>query len=435
MIRKIYDDLVRWEKENRKEPLMLIGVRQVGKTWLLKDFCRNTYEDVFYVNLEEQPSFQSAFEGNLSPEVILRNLGILAGRPISEKTALVFDEIQVCERAITSLKYFCESEKNYRVMVAGSLLGVKINRFSSSFPVGKVHLLRMVPMNFEEFLLACGETLLRDSIQDAFSAFQMLPSGIHEKALQLCRDYMIVGGMPKAVEEYVKTGKDITRFRREIHQELIFSYLADMTKYVSSPFETEKITQIYQSIPRQLARENPKFKYASVRPNANKRDFDTPLDWLKASGMIWKVNSLELPKSPLKGYENENIFKVYLSDVGILSSLCGLKAKDLIAEENNPYKGAVTENYVIQEFAAQKIDLYYYKPSDKMEIDLIYDNGFDIIPVEIKSGRHKKSISLKNYQQQFHPAYAIRFSAFNFGKTEDIRSVPLYAAFCLDGSR
>ena len=431
MFRKKYQDLEKWEKDSVQEPLMLIGVRQVGKTWLIREFCRNTYQDWFYVNLEEQPSYQSAFEGDLSPETILRNLGVLSGRRLTKKTAIVIDEIQVCERAITSLKYFCESGDNYRVITAGSLLGVKINRFSSSFPVGKVKLLPMFPMDFEEYLTACGETLLRDAVADAFSRLVPLPAGIHEKALKLCFDYMIVGGMPKAVDNYVQTGKNISAFNRDIHRDLTISYLADMTKYVSSPYETEKISQVYRSIPRQLARENPKFKYSDVRPHANRRDFAAPVDWLKASGMICKVDSLDLPRSPLNGYVNESIFKIYLSDAGMLASLCGLMPRDLASEESNQYKGAVVENYIIQEFASRQRSLYYYKPSESMEIDLIYDDGNDIIPVEIKSGRHKRSTSLVNYQKQYHPKKMIRFSALNMGNTGELFSIPLYAAFCL----
>ena len=430
MERKLYKDLAEWESMSVKEPLMLIGVRQVGKTWLIQKFCEDCYTDTFYVNLEEQQSFQSAFDGDLSPTVILRNLSILAGRTLTESTTIVLDEIQVCERAITALKYFCEAKENYRVIAAGSLLGVKINRFSSSFPVGKVRIVHMYPLDFEEFLVACGESLLRDAVRQSFRENQVLPTGIHEKALLLCYDYMLVGGMPKAVSDYVACGKRITAFRREIHRELQLAYLSDMTKYVSSPYETEKISQVYQSVPRQLAKENPKFKYSVVRPNANKRDFYAPIDWLKSAGMVLSVNALEVPLSPLKSYTKEGIFKLYLSDVGMLSSMCGMKPRDLLPEENNMYKGAVAENYVIQQFAAHREALYYFKPSENMEIDLV-DDSAAVIPIEIKAGRHKRSRSLDRYMEHYKPEEAIRISALNFGKTGTLLSVPLYAVFCL----
>ena len=300
MYRKMIRMLTDWEDRSVQEPFVLIGVRQVGKTWIIRKFCEERYQDVFYANLEENPSFQSAFEGDLSPRTILRNLSVLAERKLTEHTTLVLDEIQVCERAITALKYFCEAEENYRVIAAGSLLGVKMNRFSSSFPVGKVHMVRMFPLDFEEFLLACGEELLLDSIREAFHTSLSLPSAIHEKALRLCFDYMLIGGMPRAVKEYVEGGKDIAAFRWEIHRDLRLAYLADMTKYVSSPYESQKIVEVFESVPRQLAKENPKFKYSMVRPKANKRDFYAPVDWLKAAGLVYQVTALEIPLSPLK---------------------------------------------------------------------------------------------------------------------------------------
>lgn len=207
--------------------------------------------------------------------------------------------------------------------------------------------------------------------------------------------------------------------------------MADMTKYVTSPAESVKISEIYNSIPRQLARENPKFKYSDVRAGGGKKNFETALDWLAASGMLYRINSLELPKEPLKGYENTNIFKVYLSDCGILFSLSGLKPRDVMPDSDNMYKGGVVENYVVGQMIINHSELYYYKPSDTFEVDLVYDDGNNIIPVEIKSGRHKRSTSLNNYCEKFKPDHAIRLSELNFGRTGLIWSVPLYAAFCI----
>lgn len=303
---------------------------------------------------------------------------IVTGKTITPETAIFFDEIQKSERAITSLKYFCETKENYRVIAAGSLLGVKLNRFESSFPVGKVMISRMFPMDFEEFLNACG--------------------------------------------------KDITLFNRELQHNILPAYAADMTKYTFSPAEGAKITAIYESVPRQLARENPKFKYKEVRPNANKRDFYQPLDWLKASGMIYKVLRAEIPKSPLKGYSDENNFKVYLSDVGLLMYTSGMRYKDLLDTSDNIYKGAVAENFVMQMAISNGKNLYYYKLDAAIEIDLLLDDEEGIIPVEIKSGRHKRSTSLKNYKEKFDPRKMIRISENNFGGNDGLLSVPLYAA-------
>ncbi|MCC6093873.1 MAG: ATP-binding protein [Eubacterium sp.] len=431
MYRKFYEILMQWEKEHSQEPMMVIGARQVGKTWLIRKFCKDVYKDYIYINLEEQRDIASIFEGNLDPTSILRQIGQLLGRRIDEKTPVFFDEIQVSERAVTSLKYFCESEKNYRIICAGSLLGVKLKRFKSSFPVGKVKIVKMYPMDFEEFLLACDEELLRDGILDAFQSKKPLAEGIHQKANHLYQDYLYTGGMPQAVMSYLEHDKTAFDVDALLYDNLRLAYLADMTKYVTSPAEGVKITEVYRSIPRQLARENPKFKYNEVRPRANKRDFQGPLDWLDASGMVYRVHRLDAPLPPLRGYENADSFKIYLSDTGLLAHMCGLHYSDLMPDHHNIYKGAVTENFVVQQLRAKNFELYYFKPSENMEIDLVLDLNEQIIPVEIKSGRHKRSTSLTNYREKYHPAYAIRFSELNFGWENGLYSIPLYAVWCI----
>ena len=289
----------------------------------------------------------------------------------------------------------------------------------------------MFPMTFEEFLIACGEELLRDGIKDAYEKSVAMPAGVHEKALRLYRDYLLVGGMPESILDYLDRDKDVMHLSDSIRGNLRTAYLADMNKYTTSAAEGVKIAEIYRSIPRQLAKENPKFKYNEVRPHANKRDFSMPLDWLVASGMILRVQKLETPQSPLKGYVCESGEKVYLSDVGLLCDMCGVKPRDLAPDVHNIYKGGIVENYVMQEFAAAGKNLFYFKPSESMEIDLVYDDGEKIIPVEIKSGRHKRSTSLKNCMEKYAPQYAIRFSELNFGEVNGIRSIPLYAVWCL----
>ena len=431
MYRSFYNELESWESKNIKEPLMIIGARQVGKTWLIKNFCEERYQDYIYINLEEQRSLSSIFEGDLTPERILKNLGMLLGRNIDSKTTIVIDEIQQSERAITALKYFCEAKENYRVICAGSLLGVKVKRFESSFPVGKVYIKKMGPMDFEEFLLACGESALAEGIRSSFESNAGLPEAIHEKALSLYHDYLIVGGMPQVVEAYIESGKNVQNFNRELLSFLRLAYLADMSKYVTNHTETAKITAVYESIPRQLSRDNPKFKYKEVRGTAIKRDYYGPIDWLNASGMVYKINRLDAPESPLKAYENTDNFKLYLSDVGMLCEMCGVMPQDLLPETHNIYKGAVTENYVYEQLIRRHEGLYYFKPTENMEIDMILNIGNDIVPVEIKSGRHKKSTSLKKYMERYKPAYAIRISENNFGMVNDVKSVPLYAAFCI----
>lgn len=430
MFRKIYQSLKSWEEKNTKEPLLVIGARQIGKTWILKHFCENTYKDYIYLNFESNTDLLSIFKHNLDPESIIPQLEILLDKKITEHTAIFFDEIQSSEKAITSLKYFCESEKNYRVVCAGSLLGVKLNRFETSFPVGKVRIIHMVPLDFEEFLLACGQEPLRDMILDSYHKMQALPEAIHQKAIQYYSDYLFVGGMPQCINQYNETGRNILNFDRIIQENLLLAYAADMTKYTISAAEGVKINEIYHSVPKQLAHENPKFKYKEVRANANKRDFKAPLDWLTAANMVYKVEKTNLPSSPLKAYADESSFKLYLSDVGMLCCLAGIQYKTLLSNEHNIYKGAVTENYVIQTLIAKGMTPYYYKPSDSMEIDILLDISGDIVPMEIKSGRHKRSKSLKNYCEKFQPEKAFRISENNFGTIDSLVSVPLYALFC-----
>ena len=431
MYRKFLEVLEKWEEKSVQEPMLVIGARQVGKTWIIKHFCENRYEDYVYINLEERRDLISVFEDSLSPETILRNLSIMLGKTIDHNIPIFIDEIQQSEKAITSLKYFCEAKENYRIIGAGSLLGVKIKRFQSSFPVGKVQIKNMYPMDFEEFLLASGEEMLRDAIVEAYLNMKQLPEGIHNKALSIYHDYLLVGGMPQMVKEYLDCKKDVLKADRQILSYIRLAYLADMSKYVNNATESTKINAVYESIPRQLARDNPKFKYKEIRSSAVKRDFYGPIDWLTSSDMIIRLNKLDSPMAPLKAYENADSFKIYLSDVGLLCNICQLNYKDLMVDVSNIYKGAVIENYVLGQLKPKYENVYYYKPAENMEIDLITEIDEDIIPIEIKSGRHKKSTSLNNYRSKYNPKYVIRISENNFGFADGIKSVPLYAVFCI----
>lgn len=431
MYRKFYGVLEEWEDKKTKEPLLVTGARQVGKTWIIKKFCSERYNDHLYLNFESEPGLSDIFEESLEPYEILKKIGIYKGRKIDVSTALFFDEIQKCEKAITSLKYFCEAEENYRIIGAGSLLGVKINRFSGSFPVGKIRQVRMYPMDFEEFLMATGEELLAEEIESAYKAMKPMPGIIHEKAIHLYRDYLYVGGMPQCVDNYISSNCDVTSFDRELQHFILLAYSSDMSKYTTSAAEGVKIAAVYESVPRQLAKENPKFKYKEVRSNANKRDFYEPIDWLRSSGMVYKVDNTETIRTPLKLYADDKSFKLYMSDAGLLSYAGKIKYSDLLNTSDNLFKGALAENYVVQSLAAKGHELLYHKPDAGLEIDLLLDMPEGIIPVEIKAGRHKRSVSLKKYREKYKPEKAIRISENNFGETEGICSVPLYAAFCL----
>ena len=430
MERKFIEQLKKWKDNNIKEPLMVIGARQTGKTYIIQEFCKGNYENYIYLNFEDINQLDSAFEQDLIPENIIKRIEIIINKDIDiENSVIFFDEIQISEKAINSLKYFCESEINYRIICAGSLLGVKLHRFKSSFPVGKVRILNMYPMDFEEFLWACDEKKLSNEIRSCYNEERQMIDILHEKALKYYLDYLYIGGMPQAVKNYVENGKDAMKFEREIHTSIITAYIADMRKYTVNASETVKISEIYESIPRQLAKENTKFKYNVVNPMANKREYELPLDWLMSSGLIYKANKCEKVQSPLRAFLDQSNFKIYMNDVGLLSTLSRINVKDIQFGDDNTFRGGITENFVAQMLVTKGYDLIYFKPTQTMEIDFVIteENG-SVIPIEVKAGEHVRSRSLSNYILKYSPEYVIRLSARNFGFNNNIKSIPLYAA-------
>lgn len=430
MYRKIHEDLIAW-KSDFKMPLMLVGARQTGKTYILDKFCKENFENYIYVNLEKEEAISEVFTNSLNPEEIIEKIQIL--KKVSfhpEKTILFLDEIQVNEKAITALKYFCESEKPYKIVCAGSLLGVKINRFHSSFPVGKVIIKYLFPMDFEEFLIAIEEEKLIAEIKEHFLTDTPVMSVIHEKAMDLYKKYLIIGGMPTMVQDFIKHDCSIANVNFEMQDYIIATYLADMNKYTENT-ESIKNSKIYNAIPRELARENNMFKYSIVDKDARKIRYESSLDWLIASNMILKCNLTEKNESPLKAFANSDKFKLYLSDSGLLRALSNIDYSEILLDKNEMYKGVLTENYIACEFYSKFKELYYYT-FDKYEIDFLIKINSDIIPVEVKSGRRTNSKSLKEYIQKYNPKYSIRISSKNFGYENNIKSVPLYAVFCIN---
>ena len=320
MKRKIYQNLLKWKEEKIKMPYMLVGARQTGKTYILENFCKNEFENYIYINLDKMENISKVFEQTIVPEEIILNIETVLNIDINiENTIIFLDEIQVSERAISSLKYFCESEKDYKIVCAGSLLGVKINRFKSSFPVGKVWIDYLYPMDFEEFLLAIGEEKLLKIIENSYKNMVPMLESLHEKALKLYYEYICIGGMPVAILNYIDNEKNITKFDDEINNIIITSYIADMAKYTQN-IESIRNARIYNSIPAQLGKENKKFKYSLVEKSARAREYESSLDWLISSNMILKCDNIKTPKSPLKAYTDDT-FKVYLSDMGLLRAL------------------------------------------------------------------------------------------------------------------
>ena len=430
MYRKIEKELYEW-KNNFKMPLMLIGARQTGKTYIIDDFCKKQFENYVYINLDREENIRQIFEETIDPNTIIENVEILKNITINvEDTVIFFDEIQVSERAITSLKYFCESEKPYKIVCAGSLLGVKINRFKSSFPVGKVNIKYLYPMDFEEFLLALNEERLINEIKEHFLTCSPLLNPIHEKALDLYKKYLVLGGMPAVILNFISNNYNIAYVDFEIQSQIITSYLADMNKYTLNS-EGIKNSQIYNSIPKELARVNNTFKYSIVDKDARKVRYESSLEWLLASNMILKCDLVNRNESPLKAFIDSSKFKIYLSDVGLLRSLSNLDYREVLLDKNEMFKGVLTENYIACCLYPKSKELYYYN-FDKYEIDFLIKIDGDIIPVEVKSGVRTSSKSLNEYIKKYNPKYAIRISSKNFGFEANIKSIPLYAVFCIN---
>ena len=429
MYRKIEKDLEEW-KNNYKMPLMLVGARQTGKTYVLEKFCKSNFENYIYINLEKEQDIQKIFAETLEPEQIIEQLQILKKIDFDVENTIIFlDEIQVSERAITSLKYFCESEQPYKIVCAGSLLGVKINRFSSSFPVGKVIIKYLFPMDFEEYLIAINETKLLEEIRAHYQKNEPLLTAIHEKALDLYKKYLVLGGMPVMIKEFIKKDYQVSKVDFEIQDYIIATYLADMNKYTENT-EGIKNSKIYNAIPKELARENNIFKYSIVSKDARKIRYESSLDWLLSSNMILKCSLTERNESPLKAFMSDDKFKIYLSDSGLLRALSNIDYQEILLEKQKMYKGVLTENYVACELYTKTRELYYYT-FDKYEIDFLLKIEGEIIPVEVKSSRRTNSKSLNAYIKKYHPKYAIRISEKNFGFENNVKSVPLYAVFCI----
>ena len=431
MRRKFYEQLLNWKNNNVLMPLMVIGARQVGKTYIINEFCKNEFEDYIYINLLDNKSIISFFEENIDTKEKIAKMELYLNRKITENTVLFFDEIQESEQLISALKYFCESDFPYKVVCAGSLLGVKLNRFKSSFPVGKVRILKMHPMNFEEFLLAIGEDMAIEKIKECYKNNEPMDEALHEKYLKYYRLYLCVGGMPEAVNNLINNKLDILSFDKEILNSIVISYLADMTKYVSNKFESAKIERIYNTIPKQLLKENKKFMYSEIEKNARRRDYYMSLEWLISSNLVipsYFVNKFEIP---LKGYMDSDSFKLYLSDVGLLSSILNIPYNKLVLGDKMEYLGTIAENYVANELKSNGFDLYYYSLSRILEIDFLIESNEGVIPIEVKASDNVKSKSLNYYMEKYKAKYAIRISTKNFGFDNNIKSVPLYATFAI----
>ena len=409
-------------------PLILYGARQVGKTYIVTEFGRENYKNMIYVNFEQDEKIIPYFESSVSPEEIIRILEKFYNEKIiPHDTLIFFDEVQNCNRALTSLKYFTEQAPEYDIIAAGSLLGVTINREKYSFPVGKVLMKTVYPLDFEEFLWAKGEDLLTEKIKEGFEKNIPINESLHIQALDLYKEYLIVGGMPMVVKSYLQNLKTIDFV--EIQNLILSAYTADMAKYTENN-QSIKTIAAYESIPSQLGKENKKFQYSMIQKGARASLFGESIDWLINAGLVLKCDKTTRGDVPPNMYADVSTFKIYMSDVGLLSNKAKI-TKNNLEEYNQLYRGAITENYVANQLVQNGYDLYYWETTSGSEVDFIIIKDEKIIPIEVKSSDNVKAKSLRSFMNQYSPQYCIRISSKNFGMENSIKSVPLYATFLI----
>lgn len=430
MRRKITDKLLKWKAQTRdRMPMLVYGARQVGKTYAIKEFGREFYKNIIYVNFELDVGITPYFDGNISPEKIISILeGYYHEKIVPEETLIFFDEIQACERALTSLKYFAEIAPEYHVIAAGSLLGVALNRNKFSFPVGKVFVETLYPMDFEEFLWAKGKELLVNEIRAHFIENTAISEILHKEALNEYYDYLVTGGMPAVVKTQISKGIPFTA--EEVKNLILNSYVSDMAKYASSS-ESVKIKGAYDSLPAQLAKDSKKFQYKLIKTGARASLYGDSIDWLISSGIVFKCVKCEHGFMPPTAYQDLSSFKLYMNDVGLLSSKTGISLRSFAAGEMNRFTGALAENYVACALAASGKELIYWESKSIAEVDFLIIKDGGVIPIEVKSSNHNRSKSLASYNEKYKPKYMIRISSKNFGFENNIKAVPLYSVFAI----
>ena len=430
MFRYIKQELIEWKNSKDRKPLIIRGARQVGKTYILKEFGNEQYENVAYFNFDHDENLKELFKMTKDPKRILEQLTFATGSVINKKTTLIiFDEIQECPDALNSLKYFNEEANDYHIVCAGSLLGIKLSH--TSFPVGKVNYLDMYPMTFSEFLLADGSQNLV-TYMSTYSLLEKIPDILFNQLSEKLKAYFIIGGMPEVVKKWSET-KDITEVDR-VQDEILKGYENDFRKHVESTSLQEKISLIWESMVSQLSKENKKFIYQAVREGARAREYEDAVNWLSDADIVEKIFNLSKPAFPLNAYVDLSSFKLYMLDIGLLRKKAGLASK-IVIEGNKlfeEFKGALTENYILNTL----IYVYNQKPNyytfDRNEIDFIIQSENEIIPIEVKSGETINNISLTKFNQENNNKLSIRFSTRNIDKSGKILNIPLFMAEYID---
>jgi hypothetical protein len=426
MKRDAYNRLIAWKKTENRKPLLMIGARQTGKTYLLKAFGASEFDVMHYFNFEEDPTLREFFKDRVRPSEIIRNLSLYAGRPIrTDQDLIVFDEIQASNGALKSLKYFYEELPELNIAAAGSLLGITLSR-PGSFPIGKVEFLHIYPMTFMEFLDAVGESEIR-SYLEGIRKWEPFPEPIHRKLIDHLRTYYVTGGMPEAVSRYVKT-LDLLGVRK-IQKDILLAYTLDFAKYANAP-DIPKLSMVWEAIPGQLAKENKKFVFSNLKKSARLRDFSNAITWLEQSGLVIRSHRIKTARQPLRAYRETGIFKIYVLDVGLLGAMTDLDPAIMVKGELifRQFEGALVENYVAQQLKSHHDqELYYWQSAGTAEVDFVCEHADLIIPLEAKAGINPKSKSLASYIQKFEPGIAARTTLLNLKKESGLVNIPLYA--------
>ena len=423
MKRNALESLIRWKSSEDRKPMVLKGARQVGKTWLMKEFGRSAYDSFVYFNFDEEEELKSIFEANKNPQRIVELLSLIAGEKIlPEKTLIIFDEIQECPPALNTLKYFKEKANDYHVIAAGSLLGTLLAT-PKSYPVGMVNLLDIYPLTFDEFLDATDPILY--TYYESIQKEQDIEEIFHNRLLDAYNNYLIIGGMPECVSSWVKY-KDPAKIR-EIQRELIEVYENDFSKH-NGKANSGRILMVFRSIVSQLAKPNEKFIYGAVRQGARARDFEEAIEWLVSAGMLNRVYNVGKMEHPLTAFDKLDQFKLFLFDTGLLKYMAGIDNSAILLKTDYQFKGPLTENYVLQQLRGQfEVEPRYYADKNS-EIDFVLQYGTEIIPVEAKGGEDKSAPSFKRYIAQNQPKHALRFSRRGYRKDGAITNLPLYLA-------
>ncbi|MCL2797165.1 MAG: ATP-binding protein [Firmicutes bacterium] len=444
MQRLITEKLLQWKNNPGKKPLAINGARQIGKTHSIMEFGMSNYASVAYFYFDNNPDLCGLFEGGISSiSSLMPKLEANVNQSISpETTLMVFDEIQACPAALASLKRFNETAPQYHIVAAGSLLGVALARVSGdtkakaaekqgkySFPVGKVDELNMFPFTFEEFLMEFNPRLI-PLIQECFDNNTPLSGGLHESALELFLQYLVIGGMPEAISEYRKTNNYTLVKAKQLS--ICNNYVLDMSKYTETKTQAVRNEAVYNTLPSQLAKENRKFQYAAIKSGARANDYELSLNWLEKAAVIIKCNKVREGKEPLASYEDFLSFKVYMSDVGLLAAKSNNSHLSILGRSmGDTAKGAMTENYIAQSLKANGIGFYYWESNNQSELDFVIQIENEIIPIEAKSWKSVRSQSLEFFREKYGIEKAIRISAKNFGFENGTKSVPLYAVWCI----